>query len=153
VGTGAYASLELNASQTKSAESSPASADLYKSLLNKHNMRLMSADTIKKVYKQATATKRICSDLPALREAVFNECHQIDNHLSKTDINRVFTYFMRMDLVHTEKAKGGVNAFRVKKIALKDFLLKIDKLLIETLLELNKGNAFELKAKGNYSPQ
>jgi hypothetical protein len=52
-----------------------------------------------------------------------------------------------MGLVYTEKGKDGIDAIRVKKIALKDFLLKVDKLIIATLLELNKANTLELKAK------
>jgi hypothetical protein len=52
-----------------------------------------------------------------------------------------------MDLVHTEKAKGSIDAVRVRKIALKDFLLKSDKLMIAKLLELKKANALELKSK------
>jgi len=147
VGTVNYASLMAKTAKTKTAESKPASADLYKSLLSKHNMRLISADTIKKIYKQATTNKHICSDLTSLRETVFIECRKIDNHLSKTDINKAFTLFVRMDLVYTEKVKDGIDAIRVKKIALKDFLLKVDKLIIATLLELNKANIFELKAK------
>jgi hypothetical protein len=52
-----------------------------------------------------------------------------------------------MDLVHTEKVKGGIDAVRVRKVALKDFLLKSDKLVIAKLLELKKANALELKSK------
>lgn len=147
VGTVNYASLTPSIIKTKTTAPKPASADLYKSLLSKHNMRLISADTIKKIYKQACANKQICSDLSTLREIVFVECHKIDNHLSKTDINKAFTLFVRMDLVYTEKGKDGIDVIRVKKIALKDFLLKLDKLIISTLLELNKVNVFELKAK------
>ncbi|NOV29246.1 NYN domain-containing protein [Methylomonas sp. ZR1] len=145
VGTVNYASLMP--SKTKTTAPKPASADLYKSLLSKHNMRLISADTIKKIYKQACTNKQACSDLSTLRETVFVECHKIDNHLSKTDINKAFTLFVRMDLVYTEKQKDGTDAIRVKKIALKDFLLKLDKLIISTLIELKKVNDFELKAK------
>jgi uncharacterized protein (TIGR00288 family) len=146
-GTVNYASLTPNTIKTKTIATKPASADLYKSLLSKHNMRLISADTIKKIYKQATTNKEACSDLSTLRESVFVECHKIDNHLSKTDINKAFTLFVRMGLVYTEKGKDGIGAIRVKKIALKDFLLKVDKLIIATLLELNKANTLELKAK------
>lgn len=145
VGTVNYASLTPG--KTKTTVPKPASADLYKSLLSKHNMRLISADTIKKIYKQACTNKQACSDLSTLRETVFVECHKIDNHLSKTDINKAFTLFVRMDLVYTEKQKDGTDAIRVKKIALKDFLLKLDKLIISTLIELKKVNDFELKAK------
>lgn len=147
VGTVNYASLTPSIIKTKTTAPKPASVDLYKSLLSKHNMRLINADTIKKIYKQATANKQVCSDLSTLRETVFVECHKIDNHLSKTDINKAFNLFVRMDLVYTEKTKDGIDVIRAKKIALKDFLLKLDKLIISTLLELNKVNAFELKAK------
>lgn len=147
VGTVTYASLIPNTTKAKTTEPKPASANLYQSLLNKHNLRLTSADTIKKIYKQATTNKKACSDLATLRETVFVDCHKLDNHLSKIDINKAFNLFVRMDLVYTEKEKDGIDAILVRKIALKDFLLKVDKLIIATLLELNKTNTLELKAK------
>jgi hypothetical protein len=61
-------------------------------------------------------------------------------------VNKAFAYFMVMGLVHTEKAKGGVDAVRVKKMTLKDFLLKSDKLVIAKLLELGKNHSLDLKA-------
>lgn len=79
VGTVSYASL--TPIKTKTTAPKPASADLYKSLLSKHNMRLISADTLKKIYKQATTNKQVCSDLSTLRETVFIV-------LSCTDCNR-----------------------------------------------------------------
>jgi DNA-binding transcriptional regulator YhcF (GntR family) len=73
-------------------------------------------------------------------------CNKADPNISKTTVNKAFAYFMIMGLVHTEKAKGGVDAVRVKKMTLKDFLLKSDKLVIAKLLELGKNHSLDLKA-------
>ena len=116
-------------------------------MLKKHNAFPDKADILKTIYKHAVAVKDIHSDPAALREAVFVICHQVDSSITKTTINKAFSLFIRMDLVHTEKAKGGIDAVRVRKVALKDFLLKSDKLVIAKLLELKKANALELKSK------
>lgn len=110
-------------------------------------MRLVSADKIKIIYKQSTLIKDSYTDLTSLKEAVYAATSKIDGQLSKTDINKVFNIFVRMSLIHNEKEKGGINAIKVKKIALKDFLIQIDKLIITTLIELCKVNAVEIKAK------
>ncbi|WNB74603.1 NYN domain-containing protein [Methylomonas koyamae] len=72
---------------------------------------------------------------------------QTDPKISKTTVNKAFSFFIVMGLVHTEKAKGGVDIVRVKKMTLKDFLLKSDKLVIAKLLELGKIQPLDLKAK------
>lgn len=49
--------------------------------------------------------------------------------------------------MNSEKAKDGVGVIKVKKIALKDFLLKVDQLVISTLIDLSQISKFQLKAK------
>lgn len=71
---------------------------------------------------------------------------KIDDQLSKADVNKAFNLFVKMELLQTEKAKGGIDAIKVKKMALKDFWLKLDKLMIATLLESCKVSTFPLKA-------
>lgn len=124
-----------------------ASAEGYKVLLKKYNALPDNADTLKIIFKHAVALKDICTDPAQFRTALFLLCHKADPNISKTTVNKAFSYFMVMGLVHTEKAKGGVDAVRVKKMALKDFLLKSDKLVIAKLLELGKTQALDLKAK------
>lgn len=147
VGTVNYAALGGTSSNDKADETKPTSSEQYVSALKKHNLRIISADRLKTIYKQATAIKTITSDMTTLKDAVFTVSHKVDGQLSKADVNKAFNLFVRLDLVHTEKAKGGIDAIRVRKIALKDFLLKIDKLIISTLLELTKISSFQLKAK------
>ena len=91
--------------------------------------------------------KDIYPDPAQFRVALFDQCHKIDPSISKKTVNKAFSYFIVMGLVHTEKAKGGVDTVRVKKITLKDFLLKSDKLVIAKLLELGKTQPLDLKAK------
>ncbi len=92
--------------------------------------------------------KDIYPDPAQFRVALFDQCHKIDPSISKKTVNKAFSYFIVMGLVHTEKAKGGVDTVRVKKMTLKDFLLKSDKLVIAKLLELGKKTqALDLKAK------
>jgi len=149
VGNVNYATLEEKQPTIKvdAGSQKQASAEYYASLLNKHNLRLINADRMKKIYKQATATKGTYSELSSLKDAVFTAAHQIDGQLSKADVNKAFNIFVKMALIHTEKAKGGIDAIKVKKLVLKDFLLKIDKLIITTLIELCKDNLIELKVK------
>jgi len=147
IGTVNYASLQKTKPEIKIENQKQSSAEYYLSLLNKHNMRLVSADKIKIIYKQSTLIKDSYTDLTSLKEAVYAATSKIDGQLSKTDINKVFNIFVRMSLIHNEKEKGGINAIKVKKIALKDFLIQIDKLIITTLIELCKVNAVEIKAK------
>ena len=147
IGTVNYATLEGFQSKIKAEDQKQASAEYYSSVLNKHNMRLISADRIKTIYKQATSIKGTYSELALLKDAVFTAAHKIDGQLSKTDVNKAFSIFVKMDLVHTEKEKGGIEAIKVKKLTLKEFLLNIDKVIITTLIGLCKVNPFELKAK------
>ena len=147
IGTVNYATLEGSQSKIKAEDQKKASAEYYSSVLNKHNMRLISADRIKTIYKQASSIKGTYSELALLKDAVFTAAHKIDGQLSKTDVNKAFSIFVKMDLVHTEKEKGGIEAIKVKKLTLKEFLLNIDKVIITTLIGLCKVNPFELKAK------
>jgi len=124
-----------------------ASAEGYKALLKKHNALPEDADTLKKIYKHAVALKDVCPDPAQYRTALFELCHKADPKISKTTVNKAFSYFIVLGLVHTEKVKGGVDTVRVKKMTLKDFLLKSDKLIIAKLLELGKTQALDLKAK------
>jgi hypothetical protein len=122
-------------------------AEGYKALLKKYNTLPDNADRLKTIYKHAVALKDACPDPAQFRTALFDLCYKADPSISKTTVNKAFAYFMVMGLVHTEKAKGGLNAVRVKKMTLKDFLLKSDKLVIAKLLELGKTQALDLKAK------
>jgi uncharacterized protein (TIGR00288 family) len=124
-----------------------AGAEGYKALLKKYNTLPDNADRLKTIYKHAVALKDACPDPAQFRTALFDLCYKADPSISKTTVNKAFAYFMVMGLVHTEKAKGGLNAVRVKKMTLKDFLLKSDKLVIAKLLELGKTQALDLKAK------
>jgi len=145
-GTTHYAALEINDPVIATENLSPATAEYYSSLLKKHNLRLISADKIKRIYKQATAIKENYSEMTVLKEAVFTASHKIDGQLAKADVNKAFNLFVKMELLQTEKAKGGVDAIKVKKMALKDFWLKLDKLMIATLLESCKVSTVPLKA-------
>ncbi|NOT13105.1 MAG: NYN domain-containing protein [Methylococcaceae bacterium] len=145
IGTVNFASLEKTIQPTETLK--VATAEGYKALLKKHNAFPDNADTLKKIYKHAVAIKDICPDTAQLRVALFDLCHKADPKTSKTIVNKAFYYFVVMELVHTEKAKGGIDAVRVKKMALKDFLLNSDKLVIAKLLELGKTQALDLKAK------
>jgi uncharacterized protein (TIGR00288 family) len=146
VGTTNYAALEINDPVIATENLNPATAEYYSSLLKKNNLRLISADKIKRIYKQATAIKEHYSEMTALKEAVFTASHRIDGQLAKADVNKAFNLFVKMDLIQTEKAKGGIDAIKVKKMPLKDFLLKLDKLMIASLLESRKVSTFQLKA-------
>jgi uncharacterized protein (TIGR00288 family) len=146
VGTANYAVLATDDVVVATENLKPATAEYYSSLLKKNNLRLISADKMKKIYKQATAIKENYSEVAALREAVFTASHKIDSQLSKADVNKAFNFFVKMELVQTEKAKGGIDAIKVKKMALKDFLLKLDKLMIAALLVSSKASPFQLKA-------
>jgi uncharacterized protein (TIGR00288 family) len=149
VGTVDYATLEINdpVDPVIATEGlSPATAEYYSSLLKKNNLRLIRADKIKRIYKQATAIKENYSEMTALKEAVFAASHKVDGQLSKADVNKAFNLFFRMELVQTEKAKGGIDAVKVKKMALKDFWLKLDKLMIAALLASCKASTVPLKA-------
>jgi uncharacterized protein (TIGR00288 family) len=146
-GTINFAHLANNPNTTEPKITNPSLPETYKNLLKKHNAFPDKADILKTIYKHATAVKDVHSDPATLREAIFAICHQVDSSITKTTINKAFSLFIRMDLVHTEKAKGGIDAVRVRKVALKDFLLKSDKLVIAKLLELKKVNALELKSK------
>jgi len=145
-GTVNFASLTKTAQPAKPAKVI-ATAEAYKALLKKHNALPDHADTLKKIYKHAVALKDVCPDPAQFRTTLFEMCHKSDPNISKTTVNKAFAYFMVMGLVHTEKAKGGVDAVRVKKMTLKDFLLKSDKLVIAKLLEFGKTQALDLKAK------
>lgn len=140
-----YATLEINDTAITTESLNPATAEYYSSLLKKHNLRLISADKIKKIYKQAATIKESYTEVAALKEAVLTASHQIDRQLTKTDVNKAFNLFVKMELLHTEKTKGDIDAIKVKKMALKDFLLKLDKLMIATLLESGKTSTFQLK--------
>jgi uncharacterized protein (TIGR00288 family) len=146
VGTANYAALEIHDPVIATENLNPATAEYYSSLLKKNNLRLISADKIKRIYKQATAIKEHYSEMTALKEAVFTASHKVDGQLTKADVNKAFNFFVRMELLQTEKAKGGLEAIKVKKMALKDFLLKLDKLMIATLLVSCKVSTFPLKA-------
>lgn len=145
-GTINFASLAKPIQPTEKTEV-VASAEGYKVLLKKHNALPDNADRLKTIYKHAIALKDICPDPAKFRTALFDLCHKANPNISKTTVNKVFAYFMVMGLVHTEKAKGGLDAVRVKKMTLKDFLLKSDKLMIAKLLDLGKTHALDLKAK------
>jgi len=146
VGTANYAVLATNDAVIATENLKPATSEYYSSLLKKNNLRLISADKMKKIYKQATAIKENYSEVAALREAVFTASHKIDSQLSKADVNKAFNFFVKMELLQTEKAKGGIDAIKVKKMALKDFLLKLDKLMIAALLASCKASTVPLKA-------
>jgi uncharacterized protein (TIGR00288 family) len=146
VGSANYAALATNDPVIATENLNPATAEYYSSLLKKHNLRLISADKMKKIYKQATAIRENYSEMTRLKEAVFTASHKIDGQLSKADVNKAFNFFVKMELLQTEKAKGGIDAIKVKKMALKDFWLKLDKLMIATLLESCKVSTFPLKA-------
>lgn len=146
VGTANYAVLEINDPVITTENLTPATAEYYSSILKKNNLRLISADKIKKIYKQAASIKENYSELAALKEDVLTASHKVDGQLTKADVNKAFNIFVKMDLLHTEKAKGGIDAIKIKKMALKDFLLKLDKLMIMTLLESCKASTFQLKA-------
>jgi hypothetical protein len=140
VGTANYAVLATNDTVIAKEDLKPATAEYYSSLLKKHNLRLISADKIKRIYKQATAIKENYSEMTVFKEAVFTASHKIDGQLSKADVNKAFNIFVKMELLQTEKAKGGIDAIKVKKMPLKDFLLKLDKLMIATLEGVDKIN-------------
>lgn len=146
VGSANYAVLATNDAAIATENLKPATAEYYSSLLKKNNLQLISADKIKKIYKQATAIKENYSEMTSLKEAVLAASHKIDGQLSKADVNKAFNLFVKMELLQTEKAKGGIDAIKVKKMALKDFWLKLDKLMIATLLESCKVSTFPLKA-------
>lgn len=146
IGTVNFASLAKTVQPINAAKAA-ATAEAYKALLKKYNALPDNAETLKTIYKHAVALKDICPDPAQFRTALFDLCHKTDPKISKTTVNKGFSYFIVMGLVHTEKAKGGVDAVRVKKMALKDFLLKSDKLVIAKLLELGKTQALDLKAK------
>lgn len=145
-GTANFASLVKLAQPTKTVKA-VATAEAYKALLKKHNALPDNADTLKKIYKHTVALKDICPDPAKFRVALFDLCHKDDPKINKTTVNKAFSYFIVMGLVHTEKAKGGIDTVRVKKMTLKEFLLKSDKLVIAKLLELGKTQALDLKAK------
>lgn len=147
VGTVNYAALDDTSSNNKANEAKPVNSEQYLSVLKKHNLRLISGDRIKLIYKQATAIKAMTPDMTTLKESVFAASHKVDGQLSKADLNKAFNIFVKLDLIYTEKAKGGIDAIKVRKIALKDFLLKIDTLIITTLIESAKISSFQLKAK------
>ncbi|MGZ3853842.1 MAG: NYN domain-containing protein [Flavisolibacter sp.] len=146
VGSANYAVLATNGPVIATENLNPATAEYYSSLLKKQNLRLISADKIKRIYKQATAIKEHYSEMTALKEAVFAASHKVDGQLAKADVNKAFNLFVKMDLIQTEKAKGDIDAIKVKKMPLKDFLLKLDKLMIASLLESRKVSTFPLKA-------
>lgn len=147
IGTVNYAALEKPKPKIQTENQKQSSAEYYINILNKHNMRLISADKIKIIYKQSTLIKGTYTELTSLKEAVYTAVNKIDGQLSKTDINKAFSIFIKMSLIHTEKEKGGIDGIKVKKIALKNFLLQIDKLIITTLIELCSVNLVEIKAK------
>jgi uncharacterized protein (TIGR00288 family) len=146
VGTTHYAALEINDPVIATENLNPATAEYYSSLLKKNNLRLISADKIKRIYKQATAIKENYSEMTTLKEAVFAASHKVDGQLAKADVNKAFNIFVKMELVQTEKAKGGIDAVKVKKMPLKDFWLKLDKLMIAALLASCKASTVPLKA-------
>jgi uncharacterized protein (TIGR00288 family) len=146
IGTVNYATLDQTHSIVAPKDKKKADSD-YLSILNKHNMRLLSADRLKMIYKQTVAVKGTHTTMASFKEVVFAASHKVDGQLSKTDLNKAFYLFLKLGLISTEKAKNGVDAIKVKKLALKDFLLKIDNLIITTLLELSKVNGFQLKEK------
>jgi uncharacterized protein (TIGR00288 family) len=145
-GTINFASLAKPIQPTEKTEV-VASAEGYKALLKKYNTLPDNADTLKKIYKHAVALKDVCPDPAQFRTTLFDLCHKADPKINKTTVNKSFHYFIVMGLVHTEKVIGGVDAIRVNKMTLKDFLLKSDKLIIAKLLELGKTQALDLKAK------
>jgi len=61
------------------------------------------------------ALKDVCPDPAQFRTTLFDLCNKADPSISKTTVNKAIAFFMVMGLVHTEKAKGGVDAVRVKK--------------------------------------
>jgi uncharacterized protein (TIGR00288 family) len=149
-GTINYASVLTTSEPTNNstATSKPkTTAESFKAILKTHNALPDDTETLKKIYKHAVAMKEIYPDPALFREALFNVSHKANTSISKTMVNKAFTHFIRMDLVHTEKGKGGIDTVRVKKMALKDFLLKLDRLLIAKLLELKKSHTLDLKTK------
>lgn len=146
-GTVNYAAFDGSHKNNKSNETKPVDSVQYLSALKKRNLRLISEDRIKIIYKHAATTKDIFSDMTSLKESVFAASHEVDGQLLKADVNKAFNLFIRLDLVHTEKEIGGIDVIKIKKIVLKDFLLKIDKLIISTLIEQSKISSFQLNAK------
>lgn len=119
----------------------------YLDLLDKHNFRLIDGDLLKAIYQQAASNKVAYSEVAALKEAVFLARHKLDERLSKPDVNKAFNFFMRLDLVHTEQTTNEAKVVKVQKIAMKDFLLRVDQLTIGMLMDLRKVAPIELKVK------
>ncbi len=143
---GTVNSAQMRLSKPISQASGQNIAEDYRRLLKKNNFILMDAKALKLIYKQATANKIVCSEVTKLKEIVFKECQAIEPTLTKKNVNQAFHFFIKLDLVHTETTSS--NTFiTVKKIALKEFLLKIDQLMITTLMNLSKIAPLQLKAK------
>ncbi len=144
VGTIRYAKLKPVPSQSVQTIQT---AEGYRNVLKKFHLTRFDADSFKTVYKKAIANKTPCADMAALRTAVFNACLTTDSKWTKSMINQVFTVFIKLDLVHNTAQKSNTPCFKVKKTTLKDFLLRLDQLIISTLIELSKTTDLELKTK------
>ncbi|MEY3882655.1 MAG: hypothetical protein RIQ94_3451, partial [Pseudomonadota bacterium] len=130
IGSANYVALEKLKPKIQTENQSQSSAEHYISLLNKHNMGLISVDKIKIIYEQSTLVKGTYIDLTSLKEAVYMGVNKIDEQLSKKDINKAFSIFLKISLIYNDKEKGGIGSVKVKKIDLKNLLLQIDKLII-----------------------
>lgn len=67
--------------------------------------------------------------------------------ISKKDINKAFSIFLRLGLISTQMLGSGDEFITVKKLKAKDFILEVDRFLISTLSGLCGTNNVELKAK------
>lgn len=122
-------------------------ADQYRKLLNKNNFRPISSETIRLVYKFSQFQNENFATLSGLKEAIFNRLERQKYSVSKTDINKAFFLFIRANLISTLKDDSGLSFVNVKKLDKKDFLLKIDNVIVSRLISLARMQNIELKPK------
>jgi uncharacterized protein (TIGR00288 family) len=144
-GTVNFASLE--SSKMISTVNGKPLEDQYRSLLNKHNVHFISAEKLKIIYKRATSVEPTFSKMAPLKDAVFSDIGKKNSQISKTDINKAFSIFLRLDLISTEMPGSRDEIIKVKKLKAKDFILEVDRFLISMLSGLCRTNNVELKAK------
>jgi hypothetical protein len=144
-GTVNFASLE-SSKMISTANGKPLE-DQYRSLLNKHNVHFISAEKLKIIYKRATSVEPTFSKMAPLKDAVFSDISKKNSQISKTDVNKAFSIFLRLDLISTEMPGSRDEIIKVKKLKAKDFILEVDRFLISMLSGLCRTNNVELKAK------
>ena len=106
----------------------------YKKLLNKHNYRLLTADYFRLIYKQAVTLDGVYPTLALLKEAVLEKFIALESDITKTDINKAFTLYVKMDLVKMGINTDKIPIIKVTKLANKELVHQFDLNLIAKLV-------------------